>query len=371
MKHPSYSGHFGAGAVRAALPGILAIAVLFAGNQVLAQEKVKFGTGSAISLTSAPLTTAIGMGFFKEEGLEVEVIPFKAGSGVLIPQIANKSVLIGFPTADVMVIARQPGRDYLPLKFFYNMTRTSIYEVVVLDNSPVKQLSDLRGKKIGVGGLTWGSIPIAKAMFKEEGIEVGKDLELIAVGQGAAAYQSLTSGRIEALYLFDVPHAELESMGTKIRRVPIKDKFNSLGSNSLMAHEDTIKNQGKTLVRFGRAIAKGTIACDANTPAAVKMFWNYYPELKPTQGSEEEKMAHATKVVRVRLERMLSFPSGSRKNFGEFPAEMWKTYVEVMYAGGQISTPNIPVDSMYTNEFVQEFNQFDIAAVVRAAKALK
>lgn len=336
-----------------------------------AQQKVKFGTGSAISLTSAPLTTAIGMGFFKEEGLDIEVIPFKGGTGVLIPQIANKGVLIGFPGVEVLVIARQPGRDYLPLKFFYNMTRTSIYEVVVLDSSPFKQLSDLKGKKIGVGGLTWASVPYTKAMFKEEGIEVGKDLELIAVGQGAAAYQALISGRVEALNLFDVPHAELESLGTKIRRLPIKDKFNSLGSNSLMAHEDTIKNEGKILARFGRAMAKGTIACDVNTPAAVKMFWQYYPELKPTQDSEEEKIAHAVKVVRVRLERMLFFPAGSKKNFGEFPVELWKNYVEVLYAGGQISTQNIAVDSMYTNEFVPEFNNFDTAAVVRAAKALK
>lgn len=336
-----------------------------------AQQKVKFGTGSAISLTSAPLTMTIGMGFFKEEGLDVEVIPFKGGSGVLIPQIVNKSITIGFPTLDVMIVARQPGRDYMPLKFFYNMTRTSIYEVVVLEGSPVKQLSDLKGKAIGVGGLTWGSIPIAKAMFKEEGLEVGKDLELIAVGQGASAYQALTSGRIAALYLFDVPHAELEAMGTKIRRLFIKEKYDTLGSNSLIAHEDTIKNQGNLLARFGRAIAKGTIASDVNTPAAVKMFWKYYPELKPTQGTEEEVVENSVKVLRARLKRMLSFPTGSAKRFGEFPLQMWKSYVDVLYVGGQTMTTDIPVDTLYTNEFVREFNAFDVQSVIRQAKALK
>jgi len=336
-----------------------------------AQQKVMFGTGSAISLTSAPLTMTIGMGFFKEEGLEVEVIPFKGGSGVLIPQIVNKSITIGFPTLDVMIIARQPGRDYMPLKFFYNMTRTSIYEIVVLDNSPIKQLSDLKGKTMGVGGLTWGSIPIAKAMFKEEGLEVGKDLELIAVGQGASAYQAMTSGRIAALYLFDVPHAELEAMGTKIRRLFIKEKYDTLGSNSLIAHEDIIKSQGNLLARFGRAIAKGTIASDVNTSAAVRMFWKYYPELKPTQGTEEEIIQNSVKVLSVRLKRMLSFPSGSPKRFGEFPHQMWKSYVEVLHTGGQTTTTDISVDSLYTNEFIQEFNAFDIQSVIREAKALK
>jgi NitT/TauT family transport system substrate-binding protein len=352
--------------------GFLIIAVLFAGVQPAgAQEKVKFGTGSSISLTSAPLTMAIGMGFFKEEGLDVEVIPFKGGSGVLIPQIVNKNIMIGFPTLDVMIVARQPGRDYLPLKFFYNMTRTSIFEVVVLENSPIKGLLDLKGKTMGVGSLSWGSIPIAKAMFKEEGMEVGKDVELIAVGMGQGAYQALISGRVSALYLFDVPHAELESLGTKIRRLPLKEKYDNLGSNSLIAHEDTIKSQGKTLIRFGRAIAKGTIASDANTPAAVKMFWKYYPELKPTQGTEEERIDKAVKVLRARLKRMLSFPAGSPRNFGEFPNKMWKDYVEILHVGGQISTTDIPLNTLYTNEFVPGFNDFDVTKVVRAANDLK
>jgi NitT/TauT family transport system substrate-binding protein len=50
---------------------------------------------------------------------------------------------------------------------------------------------------------------------------------------------------------------------------------------------------------------------------------------------------------------------------------MWKAYVDALYAGGQISTRDIPIDTLYTNEFVREFNKFDTDAVVRAAKAMK
>jgi NitT/TauT family transport system substrate-binding protein len=352
------------------LPRILTTLLLVVGAVVpaAAQEKIKFGTGSAISLTSAPATLAISMGFFKDEGLEVEVVPFRGGSGVLIPQMVNKSILIGFPTLDVLMIARQPGRDYMPLKFFYNMTRTSIYEVVVLEGSPVRQLTDLKGKKIGVGALSWGQVPITKAMLKDAGVD---NADLIAVGQGAAAYQALTSGQIDALNLFDVPHAELESLGTKIRRVPLKDKFVGLGSNSLLAHEDTLKNQPKVIAGFGRAVAKATVACNANAPACVKAFWELYPQLKPTQGTEEEKLANGVRVLQTRLDKMLAFPPGAPRNFGEFPAQLWKDYVEVLHAGGQLSTTNIPLESLYTNEFVREFNKFDVDAVVRAARALK
>ena len=333
-----------------------------------AQDKVKFGTASSISLTSAPATLAISMGYFKDEGLDVEVVPFRGGSGVLIPQMINKSIQIGFPTLDVLMIARQPGRDYMPLKFFYNMTRTSIYEVVVLETSPIRQLADLKGKKIGVGALSWGNIPITKAMLKDAGVD---NDDLIAVGMGAASYQALTSGQIDALNLFDVPHAELESVGTKIRRLPLKSKFVGLGSNSLLAHEDTLKNQPRLIAGFGRAVAKATVACNANVPACVKAFWELYPQLKPTQGTEEEKLAKGVKVLQTRLDKMLAFAPGEPRNLGEFPASLWKDYIEVLHAGGQLSTTSIPLDSLYTNEFVREFNKFDVDAVVRAARALK
>ena len=347
---------------------LAALALVAGALPAVAQEKIKFGTCSAISLTSAPATMAISMGFFKEEGLEVEVVPFRGGSGVLIPQMINKSIQIGFPTLDVLMIARQPGRDYMPLKFFYNMTRTSIYEVVVVDGSPLRQLTDLKGKKIGVGALSWGQVPITKAMLKDAGVD---NADLIAVGQGAAAYQALTSGQIDALNLFDVPHAELESLGTKIRRLPLKDKFVGLGSNSLLAHEDTLKNQPKLIAGFGRAVAKATVACNANVPACVKAFWELYPQLKPTQGTEEEKLANGVRVLQTRLDKMLAFPPGAPRNFGEFPAQLWKDYIEVLHAGGQLSTTNIPIETLYTNEFVREFNKFDVDAVVRAARALK
>ena len=348
---------------RLGLSALLAVAC----STAWAQEKIKFGTGSALSLTSAPLTMGISMGYFKAEGLDVEVVPFRGGSGVLIPQVVNKSIQVGFPTLDPLMVARQPGRDYMPLRFFYNVTRTSIYEIVVLESSPTKRVADLKGKKIGVGALSWGNIPITKAMLRDDG---AADAELIAVGQGAAAYQSLTSGRIDALNLFDVPHAELEGLGTKIRRLPVADKFNNLGSNSLIAHEDTIKGNPKMLIGVGRAMAKATVACHANVPACVKAFWAMYPEQKPTTGTEEERLANGVRVLGTRLDKMLAFQGGQR-NFGEFSPQMFRDWIEVLHGAGQLSTTEIPVDSLYTNQFVKDFNQFDAAAVVREAKALK
>ena len=93
-------------------------------------EKLVFATPSPTSISYAPFAMSFQMGFFKQEGLEVEMVRIR-GSGTLIPQIANKSVDIGWPNPDVTIIAAQPGRDRLPVKFYYNHLPKSVWEVIV------------------------------------------------------------------------------------------------------------------------------------------------------------------------------------------------------------------------------------------------
>ena len=76
-------------------------------------------------------------------------------------------------------------------------------------------------------------------------------------------------------------------------------------------------------------------------------------------------------MLATRLEKMLAFAPGAPHNFGEFSPQMFRDWIEVLHGAGQLSTTEIPVESLYTNQFVKDFNQFDVAAVVREAKALK
>ncbi len=48
----------------------------------------------------------------------------------------------------------------------------------------------------------------------------------------------------------------------------------------------------------------------------------------------------------------------------------WTTEIVSLKVGGLI-TQDPPLDSLYTNQFVPDFNKFDVGAVVRRAKAYK
>lgn len=331
-----------------------------------AAEKVSFAYPTNINLSNAPTLMAIGMGYFKEEGLDVDVLFFQ-GSAVMLPQLTQKHLTFGWMSPEVLITASQPGRAALPTKMFYNGIYLSPYELVVREDSPIKSLADLKGKKIGVGAMSWANLAITKTMLKDEGLELQKNYELLPVGVGATAFRALQDGSIDALNLFDTFHTQMENNGTALRRLPVQDQYRQLFSNGWIAHEDTLRDRPEMVVKFSRAAAKGVVACNANPEACVKNFWNLYPGTKPSQGTQEKNLADAVRIVKVRLATMI--PQDGVGRMGYYTEQSLKDYVKVLYTGGQIPTDQIPVDSLYTNEFVKKTNDFDVNAVIAAAKA--
>ena len=329
-----------------------------------AQTKVVYGNVTSMTLSQGVIASAKALGFFKEEGLEVEFVEFN-GTGTLLPQMTAKRVHIGYPNPDVLLISRQPGKDPLPLKYFYNATRESAWEFVVLADSPIRELRDLKGKKIGVGALSFGNIPITKAMFKELGFEA----ELLPVGVGAPAFLAFREKKVDALNLFDSQHATIEVQGTPIRRLAMPKKYKDLFSNGFVAHEDMIRDDPRTLIAFGRAIAKTSVFCEANRAACVRAFWVLYPNQKPTSGDEATNIRNAIKIMDARFNKYLDFDDQKQRRWGEFPAQGWKDFAVTLYEGGQLSTKDIHVETCYTNALVPEINRFDTAAIVARAKA--
>ncbi|WP_430396034.1 ABC transporter substrate-binding protein [Ferrovibrio sp.] len=336
---------------------------------VHAQEKIKMGTPARVNIGYSPFLLARDMGYFQQEGLEVEIIEF-LGTSVLIPQVANKGVDIGFPGADAVIISRQPGRDYMPVRFFYNVTRKNPWDFVVPDNSPIKRVEDLRGKKIGVGALANGNVPIARSMFREMKMEAGRDYEFVPTGVGAPAIHAMNTGQIDVFNGFDATIAFLANAGIKLRYLQQPPKYTNLISNGMMTHEDTIKNRPEMLGKFGRAVAKAILACEADIPHCIRSAWKQYPSLKPQDKTEEQALAEAIPTVTKRMESMLTFadPKAPRR-FGEYQPQMWQDYIDVLYDGGEITSKQIDVASLYTNQFVDAINAFDPAKVLADVKA--
>ena len=113
----------------------------------------------------APYAAAQELGLFKENGMAVSTIIFQ-GAGALLPQLASKRVTFGYPTSEPVIASYFSGKDPLPLRYFYNGVPGNTMEFAVLADSPIHALGDLKDKKVGVGALTWGTIPGGRAALR-------------------------------------------------------------------------------------------------------------------------------------------------------------------------------------------------------------
>jgi NitT/TauT family transport system substrate-binding protein len=315
----------------------------------------------------APYAAAEALGLFKEANLSVKTIVFQ-GAGALLPQVASKRVTFGYPTSEPVIASYFSGKDPLPLRYFYNGVPGNTMEFAVLADSPIRSLADLKGKQIGVGALTWGTIPGGRAALRIAGLEPGKNVEYVAVGALGAGFQALRTHRVDALNFNSSWDDLLEFSGTRIRRIAYPAVFQETAGNGFIAHVDTLRDQPDLVRRFGRAYTQAQIVCEANPVFCVKAFWQQHPESKPA-GDEARQLAEAAELLTRRLKRVLYTPSGAPRVPGQYDLPAIQRGIEAMAKAGEYPSAAVPLQKIFSNDFVPAFTDFDRAALVRRAKA--
>lgn len=355
---------------KAALIAIgLASACATAGAQE--KEKFVFALPNAINVTAAPIVFAQELGYFDAENLKLqEPFPVIVGSALILPQLMNGSIDSVFMTLEPLILTKQPGTANFNYKYVYNYSRGSVYELVVLESSPIKTVADVAGKKMGVPGLTWGNVAGMKGVLVSQGVPL-TSVTFAAVGDGAAALEALKRGQIDVLNMYDTKNVQYEQTGLKLRRIPLPDFYAKQSSNALPFTAKFIKERPSSIGRFGRAISKGFVACEAAIDNCIRAFWKRYPALAPAAGQEEPAMASARQILRARLNYALTFPAGQPRQFGSFSDADFTGVMDALKIAGLASKTDIPLDTLYTNEFVPQFNAFDTEKVKTEAKAYK
>jgi putative hydroxymethylpyrimidine transport system substrate-binding protein len=139
----------------------------------------------------APLVVAVEKGFFAAQGLDVELIA---------PADPNDPPKLAAAGKTDIAISYQPQlhlyvNQGLPLKRFGTLIATPLNSVVVLKDSPIKSIADLKGRKIGysVGGF---EDALLKALLAKHGIKLD---EVTLVNVNFSLSPSLISGQVDAV----------------------------------------------------------------------------------------------------------------------------------------------------------------------------
>lgn len=341
------------------------IAFLGATTMTHAAEKIIFAFPTVINSGIAPMAFAIELGFFKAEDIEPEIVTLQ-GSGTIIPQLMSGEIFTAYSSLEPLPIARQPGNPNFAFKFVYNYTRNSIWEIAVLADSKIQTPKDLGGKTVGVGALQWGNVAGTKAIVKYSGVDPS-EVNWVAVGTGVPAFQALKTGKIDALNLHEVMHTGLEQLGTRLRRLPFPPEFQGVSSHGFPVTDKMIRQRPDLIVKFGRAMTKGTIACAANTESCIEAYWKLYPAQKPS-ADDPALLSREVTSLKPRLKNLSAFRDDEAHLYGAFSPKDWVSLIDALKLGGQIDPAvRIDINTLYTNEFVEEYNRFDKQAVIAAA----
>ena len=174
------------------------------------KTRVAIAVGGKATFYYLPLTISEQLGYFKAEGLEVDISDFAGGARAL------QAVVSG--SADVVSGAFEHTINLQSKNQFYQA-------FVLLGRAPqialgvstktmpgFKSMADLRGKKIGVSAPGASTNMMASLLLSRVGIKP-EDVIFIGVGTAASALAALRSGQIDAMCNTDPVMTMLEQKG--------------------------------------------------------------------------------------------------------------------------------------------------------------
>ena len=141
-----------------------------------------------------PIRVAIDQGFFKAEGVNVDLINFRGG-GPAVQAFAGGGVDLCICAADHVV--RLVNRRF-DARIIVGLDEHHSYALLAKAGAPYRDVKALKGKRIGVtspGALTDNTVrwAITKAGLKPE-----RDFQIISAGGGASMRAAIDTGQVDA-----------------------------------------------------------------------------------------------------------------------------------------------------------------------------
>jgi NitT/TauT family transport system substrate-binding protein len=251
-----------------------------AGGGETAGGMTKINVGVIPIVDVAPIYLGKEQGFFKEEGLDLE-LTLAQGGAAIIPAITSGQMDFGFSNVTSLVIARSKGLD---MKMVVNGVATTgdrdkdFAAVMVKPDSGIKDIPDLVGKRIGVNTLNNISDSTIREAVEQSGGDSSnlKFVEMPFPDMPAA----LANGQVDAI-------AAVEPFETIVKNdgaVPVFSNYaypvKDLTVATYFTSDKNVQEKPEVTAAFVRAMKK-SLAFANDNPEKVREILPTYTKLDP------------------------------------------------------------------------------------------
>ena len=272
-----------------------------------------------------PTMVGIEKGYFKQNGIEAELIPFKGGPD-LLKGVLSGSADIGITGATDPLVFRERGT---PIRALATVVEKNHFTLTVIPK--VKRLEDLKGGTIGctvVGSTTW---VFARMLAKKMNWDPEKDVRIVGVGGLDAQMAALKRGEIQGTIFGDAGVViEAEGAGHILMRLDeLTPKWISL---VVYSTDDIIKAKRDVLQRTLKSVFQGARFCRDNADESIKIA-------SKAIGWPEPATRRAYELLRPLL-----------STDGRMDLDALKFMQDTLLELGVLKT-RLPLTDMYTPEF--------------------
>jgi len=182
------------------LGGLAAVAAPYVMAQALEKPKLTIAVGGKNLFYYLPLTIAEQLGYFKAEGLDVNIVDFAGGSRALQAVVGGSADVVSgaFEHTINMHAKGQPMRAFV---------LQGAAPQIVLGVNPrtmpnYKGVADLKGKKIGVTAPGSSTNVMVNFVLAKAGLKP-TDVSIVGVGAANGAVAAMRAGQIDAISNLD------------------------------------------------------------------------------------------------------------------------------------------------------------------------
>jgi NitT/TauT family transport system substrate-binding protein len=211
--------------------------------------KIKFGDLGA-STENLYQYLAVEKGIYGKYGIDLDLVEFLQGGPELTAAAASGQIDMGSVGTPVLVAISRG----LPIRVVGSPPRKG-QPFILVGRPEAKEISDLRGKMLGISSVGGGSSQALKRILKAHGIGES-DITTIAFGTGPNGYLSLKSGKLAAAVLAEpfATKAELDGVGHILAEA--ETYFDHYQHSYIFASRKFIKDHPEAITAYFRATSE-------------------------------------------------------------------------------------------------------------------
>ena len=232
--------------------------ILLSGIRVGYARTVRVGIPGH-NITQAAFYSARDRGWYRDEGLEVQLIMMPAPVSNLA-LIAGNVDFTSVPTAAITAVLRGA-----PLRVLFTSFDKPLFWLYA--KPEIRDLKGLKDKKIGTSGLG-AAETLLREFLKKQGFEVGRDVTLLNTGADSVRWVSVVSGSTDATVITLPWNFSAEEAGLRNLVSFTKEDMVQL-TGSVVIRDGLLQTEPSVVEKFIGATLKGHLAVRANRSEAI------------------------------------------------------------------------------------------------------